>query len=97
VIRHVAVFRWADGTTAEQVAAVRAGLDRMPAEVPSIRSYEHGPDLALGPDRWDYAVVATFDDAEGYHAYVDHPSHQAVAQELIAPIRAERAHAQLEI
>lgn len=97
MIRHVALFRWVDGTTPEQVAAVRAGLDRMPLEVPTIRSYSHGPDLALGPDRWDYAVVGDFDDAQGYLAYVDHPAHQAVAQERIAPIRRERAHVQFEL
>jgi hypothetical protein len=96
MIRHVAVFRWLEGTTADQVAAVTAGLAGLPAEVPSIRAYAHGPDLQLGEGRWDYAVVAEFDDAAGYQAYVDHPAHQAVANERIAPIRADRAHVQLE-
>jgi hypothetical protein len=96
MIRHVAVFCWLEGTTADQVAAVTAGLAGLPAEVPSIRAYAHGPDLQLGEGRWDYAVVAEFDDAAGYQAYVDHPAHQAVANERIAPIRADRAHVQLE-
>ncbi len=97
MIRHVAVFRWQEGTTPEQVAAVHAGLAALPAQIPSIRAYAHGPDLQLGEGRWDYAVVGDFDDPTGYQAYVDHPAHQAVATDLIVPIRADRAHVQLEL
>jgi hypothetical protein len=97
MIRHVAVFRWVDGKTAAQVYAVRSGLDRMPLEVPSVRAYSHGSDLHLGEGRWDYAVVADFDDPEGYQAYVDHPAHDEVRREHISPLIAERAHVQLTV
>lgn len=97
MIRHVAMFRWLEGTTADQVAAVAEGLRALPAQIASVRTYEAGPDLELGEGRWDFAVVATFDDAAGYQAYVDHPAHQAVATDLIGPIRADRAHAQIEV
>jgi len=97
VIRHVAVFRWVEGTTDDHVAAVADGLRALPGQVPSIRSYVVGPDLGLGEGRWDFGVVAEFDDADGYRAYVDHPAHQAVATDLIAPIRADRAHVQLSV
>ena len=97
MIRHVAVFRWVEGTTPEQVAAVHAGLDALPGTIASVRAYSHGPDLVLGEGRWDYAVVGDFDDAAGYQAYVDHPAHQAVATDRIAPIRAERAHVQMDL
>ena len=96
MIRHVAVFRWVEGTTAEQVAALTDALRALPGQIPSLRSYTVGSDLGLGPDRWDFAVVAEFEDAAGYQAYIDAPAHQAVATDLIAPIRAERAHVQLE-
>lgn len=95
MIRHVALFRWIDGTTAEQVAAVTDALEALPAQIPTIRSYAVGADLGLGEGRWDFAVIASFEDARGYHGYVDHPAHQAVAETLIAPIRAERAHVQI--
>jgi hypothetical protein len=97
MIRHVAVFRWSEGATAQQIEAVATGLTEMVPEVPSIRAYSHGPDLVLGEGRWDYAVVADFDDPAGYQAYVDHPAHQRVATECIAPIRADRAHVQLQL
>jgi hypothetical protein len=97
MLRHVAVFRWNEGTTPEQVEELAAALRALPAEVPSIRSYEVGSDLVLGEGRWDFAVVAQFDDAAGYQAYVDHPAHQAVATDLIPTIRADRVHIQLEV
>ena len=97
MIRHVAVFRWVEGATDEQVAAVADALRALPGEIESIRGYTVGSDLRLGEGRWDFAVVAEFDDADGYQTYVDHPAHQAVATDLIAPIRADRAHVQLSL
>jgi hypothetical protein len=96
MIRHVAVFRWNEGTTAEQVGAVKAALDELPERVPSIRRYTHGPDVQLGDGRWDYAVVADFDDADGYRSYEAHPDHLAVRSDVIAPLIAQRAIVQLD-
>ncbi len=59
--------------------------------VPSIRSYTHGADLGLGSGTWDYAIVADFDDADGWLAYDVHPAHDAVRREIFAPIVAERS------
>lgn len=96
MIRHVALFRWVEGTTPDQVKAVVDALEALPAQIPTIRSYAVGPDLGLGEGRWDFAVVASFEDARGYHGYVDHPAHREVADNVIAPIRAERAHVQIQ-
>lgn len=95
MIRHVVVFRWLEGTTPEQLAAVHAALDGLQAAVPSIRAYTHGPDLGLGEGRWDYAVVGDFEDASGYQAYVDHPAHDDVRSNLLAPLIADRGHVQI--
>jgi Stress responsive A/B Barrel Domain len=96
MIRHVAVYRWNEGTTAEQVGAVTAALDELPGRVPSIRRYTYGPDVQLGDGRWDYAVVADFDDADGYRSYEEHPDHLAVRSDVIGPLIAQRAIVQLE-
>ena len=97
MIRHVVVFRWLEGTTPEQIAALRAGLDGLPGAVPSILTYSYGPDLQLGEGRWDYAVVGDFADARGYQAYVDHPVHDAVRRDLIMPLVADRANVQIQL
>ncbi|MGQ0433215.1 MAG: Dabb family protein [Microthrixaceae bacterium] len=96
-LRHVALFRWREGTTSAQIEAVRAGLSSLPAAVPSIRSYTHGPDAELGEGRWDYAVVVDFDDAAGFEAYVGHPAHVEVRDTLIAPLLADRGNVQLRL
>lgn len=97
MIRHTAMFRWVDGTTDAQVAAVTDALRALPPQIPSIKAYAAGPDLRLGDDRWDFAVIADFEDGAGYQAYADHPAHQAVATQLVAPIRAERVHVQIQL
>lgn len=97
MIRHVVVFRWHEGTTPAQVAAARLGLDGLPGMVPSIRAYTHGPDLRLGDGRWDYAVVADFDDPASYQDYVDHPAHERVRRDLLAPLIADRGNVQISL
>ena len=75
----MAVFRWIEGTSPDDVSAVVSGLAGLPALIPSIRSYRFGPDAGLGVSaNADFAVVADFDDVEGYSAYASHPAHQDV-------------------
>lgn len=96
VIRHMALFTWNPGTTAEQVAALCDGLAAIPSRIPEIRSYRFGSDLGLGGNG-QVAVVADFDDADGYRAYARHPDHQRVIAEMVAPIRADRLAVQIEL
>lgn len=97
MIRHVALFRWKPGVTAEQVVAATAALDRLPAVVDTIRRYEHGPDQRFGSPRWDYAVVAEFDDEAGWRTYDEHPEHDEVRREVVSPLAEDRASIQLQV
>jgi hypothetical protein len=97
MFHHVAVFTWREGTTEEQVAAVAAELGKLPEGIPAIRRYEFGPDAGLDPANADFAVVATFEDAEGYRAYRDHPAHRKVIEHYLNPIVASRSRVQFEI
>ena len=92
---HCVMFRWND-VDAEHVAKIRAGLDSMPANVPTIRRYHHGSDAGVNPGNYDYVVVGEFDDADGYRAYRDHPHHTAFIAELVTGNVAERAAVQFE-
>jgi hypothetical protein len=94
-VRHVVVFRFRDGTSAEQRATIAAELRKLPAAIPELVSYTVGDDAGLVEGNWDFAVVADFADADGYFAYRDHPDHQAVIATHIRPVVAERASAQL--
>ena len=94
----MAVFRWIEGTSPAEVSAVASGLAGLPALIPSIRSYRFGPDAGLGLSaNADFAVVADFDDAEGYSAYASHPAHQDVLVRLVRPLLAERLSVQFSL
>jgi hypothetical protein len=94
MIRHMVLFRWKEGTTAEQVEAVSAALRTLPGLVPEIRHYSFGKDVGVNPGTFDYGVTALFDSVDGYLAYRDHPEHQRIVQQLVMPNVAERAACQ---
>lgn len=96
MLRHCAMFRWNEGTTAEQVRALEEGLAKLPGEIPEIKAYAFGADLGLRDGNWDFAVVADFDDADAFTTYVEHPAHQQLITDLIEPIRGERTSVQFE-
>lgn len=96
MIRHVVVFRWTPEITPEQVALIRSELARLPSVVPSVRSFQLGPDAGITKGNADFAVAAEFDDAAGFAAYRDHPAHVAIIREHIAPFIAERLAVQFE-
>jgi hypothetical protein len=97
MIRHNVVFRWKPEATAEQRQRVVTELSRLPALVPTLRSYELGSDLGVNEGNFDFAVTAAFDDMDGYLAYRDHPEHRAIIRDHIAPIILERAAVQFEV
>jgi hypothetical protein len=94
VIRHVVMFRWKDGTTADDIAAVIAGLQTMPSLIPQIVDYRFGPDLAINETNWDFVVVGDFANTDDYVAYRDDPRHRALIAEAVAPHLEERASVQ---
>lgn len=90
------MFRWADGTTDQQVQALREALGALPAAIPELRDYRVGPDAGLVEENWDFVVVADVDDAAAWRAYVGHPDHRKVITEFIGPMHTERAAIQFE-
>ena len=95
-LRHVALFRWKDGTTEDQKRRISDGLAELPSLIPELRDYQFGADAGLVDSSWDFAVVATFDDADGWRSYREHPEHQRIVAEHIGPAAAERASMQFQ-
>jgi hypothetical protein len=96
MVRHVVCFRWNEGTTPGQVGEVAAALRELPGLIPEIRSFKCGPDVGVNAGDWDFAVVAEFDSIDDQTSYRDHPEHQRVITDLVAPIRADRAAVQYD-
>ena len=91
------MFRWAPTWTEDQRSAVEAALGELPTVVPTIRSYHFGSDIGVNEGNFDFVVVADFDDVEGFLTYRDHPQHQRVIAELIAPHIETRHAVQFEL
>lgn len=94
MFHHVAMFRFEEGTTDAQVAAVTAGLAALPDQIDVLVGYRFGPDAGVTEGSWDYVVVADLRDADAYPVYRDHPVHRAVVNDLIAPLVVEAARVQ---
>jgi hypothetical protein len=71
-------------------------LAALPAQIPQIRAYRYGADAKLTEGNHDFAIVADFDDADAFRAYVVHPAHQRLVVENIRPLMAERAAVQFQ-
>jgi uncharacterized protein (TIGR02246 family) len=90
MIQHTVSFTWKQGTTEEDVAALRAMLADVPSRVPAVREYRFGPDLGLAPGAADFAVLAVVDDEAGLGGYLDHPFHLEVGERIAAMAETRR-------
>jgi hypothetical protein len=97
MFRHVVMFRWNDSADDTGRQGVLDGLAQLPSRIPEIRRYEFGPDAGVSEGNFDMAVVADFDDADGYRTYAGHPAHMELVTEVIRPLIADRAAVQYEI
>jgi hypothetical protein len=96
-VRHTVLFRFTPEVTAEQVAAMAAGLGHLPGLIPQLTDYRFGPDLGINDTSWDFAITADCGSVEDYLTYRDHPDHQALIRDVITPIVAERISVQYSI
>jgi Stress responsive A/B Barrel Domain len=94
-VRHVVLFRFVEGVTPEQVAAIETGLATLPGLIPEIRDYRYGRDLGINDGNAEFGVVAEFASVDDYLAYRDHPEHRAVIARCIEPVVAERTALQM--
>lgn len=92
-LRHVVLLTLDDACDVDGLLAALRGL---PAQIPELRSYAVGRDVGISPGNATVAVVADVDDEAGFVAYRDHPAHQQVIAERIAPHLVARAAIQHE-
>ncbi len=96
MIHHVAMFRFKEGTNAEQVDAATAALEALPSQIDALVNYKCGSDLGLMDGTWDFVVAADVANADDFLTYRDHPAHRAVVTDFMTPIIAEGARIQFE-
>jgi len=97
MFRHVVLITWKPDATEAQKGAVAGELGKLPGMIDVIRGYQFGADAGINPASCDFALVADFDDADGYLVYRDHPAHRKVVEDHLNPIVASRASAQYQL
>ena len=97
MIRHVVLLHWKDNTDPQAIDAVSAAFAKLPGLIAQIRNYQFGPDLGIYQGNADYILVADFDNEADLKAYVTHPDHNALMQDVTAPIMASFSSAQFQL
>jgi hypothetical protein len=95
MILHIVLFKWKEGVTKEQVDAIDAAMAKLPAAIPQVKQLHWGSDVHFREGNADWALAAIFANQADWQAYQVHPEHQAIVQNLVAPILASRAAIQI--
>ncbi|CAN5685726.1 Dabb family protein [soil metagenome] len=93
-LRHLVLLRFHEGTGPDQIEAVATALRTLPGQIPELQGYLVGPDLGLADGNFEFGIAADFASQADYEVYRDHPAHQAVIHDLIAPLVAARSAVQ---
>jgi hypothetical protein len=83
-VRHVVVFKYKPGTTAEQIKQVTDAFRDLRKTIPGIIGFEDGVNHSpegknLG---FTHVYMVTFEDAKARDAYLPHPEHNKFGQLL---------------
>jgi len=83
-VRHVVLFKFKDGTTAEQVKTVEDAFRQLPRQIPEVVDFEWGTNIS--PENlaqgYTHCFLLTFNDAKARDAYLPHPAHKAFGKLL---------------
>jgi hypothetical protein len=83
-VRHVVLFKFKDGTTAEQQKSIEDAFRALPGKIPQIVSFEWGTNMS--PEKHDqgftHCFLVTFNNAKDRNAYLPHPAHKAFGNVL---------------
>lgn len=87
MIKHIVLFKMRDDIDvqekASELAIIKTELENLMGRVPSLRSMEVGLNCNKA-EKYELALVSTFDDLERLEAYAVHPEHVAVGKKIRA-------------
>ena len=86
VLRHVVLFEFKPGTSAEVVAEIEAAFVALRAKIPVVHALEWGTDVSVEgrAHGFSHCFFLTFKDEADRAAYLPHPEHKAFG-ELLRP------------
>jgi hypothetical protein len=87
-VHHMVMFKWKEGTTAEQATAIAEALIGLKEKVPGVVSLTYGKqnstEGAATAKGYHYGLSVIFENAAARDGYLPHPAHQA-AVALLKP------------
>jgi len=83
-VRHLVLFRFKDGTTADQIKTIEDAFRALPGKIPEIAGFEWGTNISPEgkADGFTHCFLLTFDSASARDTYLPHPDHKAFGQVL---------------
>jgi hypothetical protein len=93
---HIVTFKWKFPDQSAKAAAAADALRAFVANLDGVESYICGSDIGRTPASYDFAVVGIFSTQSDFETYRDHPHHQRIISEQIAPILGDRTVVQLK-
>ena len=84
VLRHVVLFKFKDGTTAEQVRKIESDFCSLPSKIDAIQDFEWGTDVGTEnrSQGFTHCFVVTFLNEADRDKYIEHPAHKEFAATL---------------
>jgi hypothetical protein len=83
-VRHVVLFKFKEGTTAQQQKMIEDAFRELPKQIPDVMGFEWGTNMS--PENLDqgftHCFLVTFNDAKARDAYLPHPAHKAFGKVL---------------
>ncbi|MDR1644332.1 MAG: Dabb family protein [Tannerellaceae bacterium] len=100
MIRHIVMFQLKEFASPDEklatMEAIKDALEALPGKIDVLRSIR--VDFNINPsEAWDMVLTAGLDSLEDVRLYADHPAHTAVATNLIAPVKINRACVDCEV
>ena len=88
MIQHIVLLKLKPDATAEQKAALMDGLIALKDKISGIESVSGGDDNSPEGKQhgFNWGFVMTFADADARDAYLPHPDHKVLGQQLLRPI-----------
>lgn len=89
MVVHVVLFKWKEDVTSDAIAAAVKALQALKDQIPGILEITCGRNFSERSQGFQQGLVVKFVDQAALEAYLPHPEHQAVVQNLIKPILAD--------
>ena len=80
MLRHIVLATLRSDATEEQLDAWRAAVREMCEASPEVMSFTLGANIGKGPNHYDSALVADFEDAAAFRRYIDSPAHKSYVE-----------------